>query len=84
MKIFLPGLTLLFIGLKMTGTIDWSWFWVLSPYPIAIAALLTFFVGLYFINDEFRKEMKIKTAARKAMRDADKVIDKLKNGDLNA
>ena len=24
-------LTLLFIGLKLTGYIDWSWWWVLSP-----------------------------------------------------
>lgn len=24
-------LTVLFIGLKLTGWIDWSWWWVLSP-----------------------------------------------------
>lgn len=84
MKIFLPGLTLLFIGLKLTGTIDWSWFWVLSPYPIAFATLFVFFGGLYLISSEFRKEIKVKTAARKAMRDADKLIEKLKSGDLNA
>ena len=24
-------LTLLFVGLKLTGHIDWSWLWVLSP-----------------------------------------------------
>lgn len=24
-------LTILFIGLKLTGHIDWSWTWVLSP-----------------------------------------------------
>jgi hypothetical protein len=24
-------LTILFIGLKLTGYIDWSWWWVLSP-----------------------------------------------------
>ena len=24
-------LTLLFIGLKLTGHIEWSWLWVLSP-----------------------------------------------------
>ena len=27
-----PGLlTILFIGLKLTGHIDWDWIWVLSP-----------------------------------------------------
>jgi len=28
---FLPFLGLLFIGLKLTGHIDWSWWWVTSP-----------------------------------------------------
>ena len=32
-------LTLLFIGLKLTNYIDWSWLWVLSPLwlPIVLA-----------------------------------------------
>ena len=28
---FVGLLTILFIGLKLTGYIDWSWWWVLSP-----------------------------------------------------
>lgn len=28
---FLGALTLLFIGLKLTNYIDWSWWWILSP-----------------------------------------------------
>lgn len=28
-------LTILFIGLKLTGYIDWSWLWVLSPIWIS-------------------------------------------------
>jgi hypothetical protein len=28
---FLPLLTILFIGLKLTNHIQWSWLWVLSP-----------------------------------------------------
>lgn len=33
-------LTLLFIGLKLTNYIDWSWLWVLSPLwlPIVLVA----------------------------------------------
>ena len=31
-------LTILFIGLKLTGYITWSWWWVLSPMPIQFAA----------------------------------------------
>jgi len=30
-------LTVLFIGLKLTNFIDWSWWWVLSPLCIPIA-----------------------------------------------
>ena len=39
---FLGLLTLLFIGLKLTGYITWSWTWVLSPLwiPISIALIL--------------------------------------------
>jgi hypothetical protein len=28
---FVGLLTILFIALKLTGYIDWSWWWVLSP-----------------------------------------------------
>ena len=39
---FLGLLTLLFIGLKLTGYITWSWIWVLAPLwiPISISLLL--------------------------------------------
>jgi ribose/xylose/arabinose/galactoside ABC-type transport system permease subunit len=30
-------LTTLFVGLKLTNHIDWSWFWVISPVLIAFA-----------------------------------------------
>jgi len=33
-------LTVLFIGLKLTGYIDWSWLWVLSPLWISLALVL--------------------------------------------
>ena len=36
-----PGLlTLLFIGLKLTGHIAWSWVWVLSPLWISLSIAL--------------------------------------------
>lgn len=36
-------LTIVFIILKLTDYIDWSWFWVLSPtlIPIIVGILLT-------------------------------------------
>lgn len=36
-------LTLLFIGLKLTGYIDWSWWLVLSPLLISVALVLIIF-----------------------------------------
>ena len=33
---FLGMLTILFIGLKLGGVINWSWWWVLSPTLIEL------------------------------------------------
>jgi len=47
-------LTVLFIGLKLTGHITWPWIWVLSPLWIsallAIAILLVAFIVLFFLE----------------------------------
>jgi len=44
---FLPLLTILFIGLKLTNHIQWSWLWVLSPLWIGLLlALLSFCLGV--------------------------------------
>ena len=42
---FLDLLTLVFIALKLTGYIDWSWWWVLSPIWIPVIILLI----IYFV-----------------------------------
>lgn len=47
-------LGLIFITLKLTGYIAWSWLWVLSPFwiPLAIAAVifLVVFIVAMFTN----------------------------------
>ena len=40
-------LTILFVGLKLTGNIDWAWVWVLSP--LWIGAGLFFMVMLFLL-----------------------------------
>lgn len=40
---FVGLLTILFIGLKLTGYIDWSWWWVLSPIWIITLLLIAIF-----------------------------------------
>ena len=37
---FLDLLVLLFIGLKLTGHIDWSWWWVFAPWWMYLLILL--------------------------------------------
>lgn len=39
-------LTILFIGLKLTGQIDWDWLWVLSPLWLPITIVLGIIVGV--------------------------------------
>jgi len=40
-------LTLLFVALKLTGHITWSWWWVLSPTLIPAGILLVSFLILF-------------------------------------
>ena len=45
-------LTVLFVGLKLVGYIDWSWFYVLLPtiIELAIAAVILMFIGILSIR----------------------------------
>ena len=51
---FFGLLTILFIGLKLTGYVNWSWLWVLSPLWIPAAIVFgiigfcLLFAGLCF------------------------------------
>lgn len=42
-------LTVLFIGLKLTGYITWSWLWVLSPIWIPFSLTLLLFLVFFVI-----------------------------------
>jgi len=44
---FLGFLTILFVGLKLTGYIAWSWFWVLFPVIIIPIIVVGFFLFLF-------------------------------------
>ena len=54
---FVSALTLIFIVLRLTGVIEWSWLWVLSPLWItailsvaAIAVMFTIFNILDYLE----------------------------------
>ena len=41
-------LTAVFVTLKLIGTIDWSWFWVLSPTIFQMSLWVLLIVGAAF------------------------------------
>ena len=47
---FSGWLTLLFIALKLTGHIDWSWWWVVSPIWIGILVVFILIVAYRVID----------------------------------
>lgn len=63
---FLGILGLIFITLKLTDYIDWSWWWVLAPIWIPLAVVATVFVimgiavllGIKFEISKYKKKVK--------------------------
>lgn len=54
-------LTLLFIGLKLTGFIDWSWWWVLAPvWGVLVLVAITFGCGWLWLQFKFWRLRKLK------------------------
>ena len=50
---FLSILCLIFITLKLTGYIAWSWWWVLAPVwiPISIIIVVFVIVGMLYVAE---------------------------------
>lgn len=42
-------LTIAFIVLKLTGYIDWSWWWVWSPILIAVSIFLLVIIPIFIL-----------------------------------
>lgn len=52
----LPALlTILFIGLKLTGHIHWSWVWVLAPFWVTVIITFVVIFGL-LLHREMKKQ----------------------------
>jgi len=51
---FLGLLTIVFITLKLTGYINWSWWWVLAPmwggFALALAIMVIVLVVAFFMG----------------------------------
>lgn len=48
-------LTIVFIILKLIGTIDWSWWWVLSPLWITFALGMLIFISIVIVIGIMKK-----------------------------
>lgn len=46
---FFGLLTIVFIALKLTGYIAWSWFWVLAPITIPLTIFAAFLIIAIFV-----------------------------------
>lgn len=55
---FLDVLTLIFIVLKLTNVIAWSWWWVLSPIWIPVSVVIICFLA--WIIHEYIEDRKYK------------------------
>ena len=51
---FLELLGLLFIGLKLMGVIDWSWWYVTMPLYLPLIIILIIFLGAIIFKVIFR------------------------------
>ena len=49
MDIFFSNLAVLFIGLKLTGYIDWSWWLILAPLYVPLIILIIIYIVFWFL-----------------------------------
>ncbi len=47
-------LTMIFVVLKLTNYINWSWWWVLSPVWIPLLIILVIFVVIFIFGVLYR------------------------------
>jgi CHASE2 domain-containing sensor protein len=55
---FFGLLTIVFVVLKLTGYIAWSWFWVFSPIIIPSVTLVILALGIYLWYRHQKKKVK--------------------------
>jgi len=84
---FVGLLTILFIALKLTNVITWSWWWILSPlwisFGLSVGFIIIFFGGVFLlehINDSNwsieRRRKKNKKLQDKEKKKRDKMSEK--------
>lgn len=61
-RVTLTCLLVVFVVLKLTGEVDWSWWWVLSPF------LIPAFIALIYIGVLYATLYGLKRARRRTRR----------------
>lgn len=50
----------MFVYLKLTGTINWSWWWVTAPFwapfPVTLTLLVLLSIGIFFFGSDKTKK----------------------------
>jgi hypothetical protein len=44
------GLGLLFVGLKLIGIIDWSWWYVTLPFSVPLVSMIFYILGMILLE----------------------------------
>ena len=47
---FLPSLFTIFLVLKLTRTVDWSWWWITSPLWIPLALVFVILFAVFIVE----------------------------------
>lgn len=71
---------IVFLVLKLTGTIDWSWWWVTCPLWIPVAVTIIAFI-LYVIIDQWqirKRSTKFQQRIRQFEQERNKVLEEQK------
>lgn len=71
---------IVFLVLKLTGTIDWSWWWVTCPLWIPVAVTIIAFI-LYVIIDQWqirKRRTKFQQRIRQFEQERNKVLEEQK------
>lgn len=64
---YLEILTIVFVILKLTHVIDWSWWWVLAPLwiPLAILGAICAFIGVGYLGLWLYERIRGKSVTRR-------------------
>ena len=77
---FTEILTIVFIVLRLTKVIDWSWWWVFSPILISIVITILYGILQAIVEDKKAEENNLFTRLQKMQEEKEELEKRMKNG----